>query len=249
MFANHPVCKAAAPSIYHPVALTVEKFLYYFSRVESFSVSLSSVVEPLAGGSPPSNIVDGLATLSSSSSASYLFGNGETARVSIDGGENVRSEYPRFSFSRGGASIIVDFGKSVMYFGLLYPWVEIDFANGVSSASAGRTVGNVSIFGSAVPLYSSDAYSQIFAGGRVEELRAFDQVKLLTSSNTSATFAFPFGFGAYTETSLGGVNCPNSIQGEKITVSIPQNAKSGHVRFSSNGPHSSFLSIDRVNLL
>ena len=248
MFSSHPVCKAAAPSVYHPIGLSVERFLHYFSRVESFEVSLSSVVETLVGGSPPSNVVDGLAALSSSSGSSYVFGNGVSTRATIDASENVRAEYPRFSFSSGGASLIVDFGRSVLYLGQLYPWIEVSFSNGVSSVPAGRAVGTVSIFGNSLPLYSSDSYSQIYAAGRVDELHSFDEVKLLSTSGRSATFSLPSHLSQYTSAKIGSAACQVQIQGEKATVGIPQNAKSGHVRFSSNGPHSSFLSLDRVIL-
>jgi hypothetical protein len=247
MFANHPLVSAAPPSVYHPVGLPLEKFLYCFSRVKSFQVVLSSIIEPLSTASLPSNISEGLASLSASTSGSSLSGNGETLRATFEGSQNVIAEYPRFSFSRGGCSIVVDFGRSVLYFGLFYPWVEVSFANGVSSSGGARAVGSVSIFGSVLSLYSNDTTSQVYAQGRVDELYSFDSLKLVSNSKTSARFSGARNFQEYMNATLDGLACQVSTQGDFLDLSLPANAKSGHVRFSSDGPHSSFFSLDRLS--
>jgi hypothetical protein len=247
MFANHPVVKIAAPSADYPIGLSLEKFLYFFSRVESFDVSLSSFVEPLSTTSP-SNIIEIINTISSNTGASYLSGSGFTTRVSFDGSANVISEYPRFSFSFGGCSIVIDFGLSITYFGLFYPWVKIEFSNGVSSVPAGRTVGAVSIMGGSVPLYSSDAISQISAFGEVKDGASFDLIKLKSSSKASAIFSGGSGFSRYIKASLGGLKCEPSFRGDSLVVSLHPDSKSGYIRFESDSPHSSFMSLDRIIL-
>lgn len=247
MFANHPLVSVAPPSVYHPIGLSLEKFSYYFARVKSFQVSMSCIIEPLLSSSPPSNISEGLSSLSAASLSSNLSGSGETTRVSFDDSPSVISEYPRFSFSAGGCSIVVDFGRSVLYFGVLYPWVEVRFANGVSSVRSGRGVGSVSIFGSSVALYSLDTTSQIYAQGRIDELYSFDSLKLVSNSKTAARFSGAANFQEYTGATLNGLPCGVSVQGDFLDLSLPINAKSGHVRFISDGPHSSFFSLDRLN--
>ena len=248
MFASHPVRKVSTPSAFQPLGLSLEKYLHLFSRVSSFDLSVSSIVEPLDLGGLPRNLSEALSALDNQSSFSINTGIGKTSRVSLENSATVSGFCPRFTFSNGEVSIIIDFGRTSFFFGRFYPWIEVDFANGVSSSPTGRAVGSILLFDQTLALYSPDSYSSIIASGRITERASFDEFKLLGISNRLARFSGATDYSEYTECFLNDKKCTITFQGDSASVEIPDGASSGHLRLVKPYPFDQFLSVDWLRL-
>jgi hypothetical protein len=244
LIANNPVIVHSAPTSSHPIGMTLEQFCWFFSRVKDLRYSLSSFD---ASSSPPSlsviDAADALAALVAATSNSGVFSSsGTVSRFLEDKESNVSVESPRWF----DTSINIDLGKSVVYFGVYYPWIRISMANGVNSFSPRVICGNVRFLSGTIPLYADS--SSFIGDGRLEVAQTYDELKLQAVQNRVARFSAPSGFSKYNKASIGGVRCSLSNQGGSILVTAPANAKNGHIRFSSNAPFDAFLSLDKATL-
>lgn len=244
LVANNPVTAFSAPTSSHPVGFSLEEFCWLFSRVRSLSYSVSSIDG--SENSPVGSSVDAAdalaALIAATSSQGEISAKATVERFLEDKESNLSVESPVWR----GLNMEIDLGRSVSYFGLYYPWIRI-FAGSVNSFSPRVNCGAVRFLSKSIPLYADS--SSTVAAGKITVSSTYDDIRLSSLRNRTAIFTSTTSFLKYNSAYLGSVKCDVSGGASSLVVSIPPNAKSGHVRFISSGPpYDSFLCPDRINL-
>lgn len=257
----------------YPIGLTVEKYMDLFSDVKRFSVSLFSLVDSsLTAGISASNINEALNAINDSSgSSSSNSGAGSTNRqikalglMNADGSDLTESQrpsatcnYPRHTYTNGQTSITIDFGRSLFYDGLLYPYFEVTFANGTSNLAVGAIIGGVDFEGyGQIPIYSGsvstlnfvyafgslsveERYSSLISS--VVDIGRNSSVTLNANGLSNLSNYTKAYFGAFESTAIGN--------NQNIIISAPDSAFSGPIRIESLDPYDSFLTYQNFRIV
>lgn len=244
LVANNPVTVFSAPTPSHPVGFSLEEFCWLFSRVRSLSYSVSSIDGQT--NSPVGSSIDAAdalaALIAATSSQGEISVKATIERFLEDKEGNLSVESPVWR----GLNMEIDLGRSVSYFGLYYPWIRI-FAGSVNSFSPRVNCGAVQFLSKSIPLYA-DSDSTV-AAGKITVSSTYDDIRLSSLQNRTAIFTSSTSFSKYNSAYLGPVKCNVSAGTLSLSISIPLNAKSGHIRFVSSGPpYDSFLCPDRIIL-
>lgn len=284
-FVSHPISLDAYPSNFeletnYPISLTLEKFLDLFYDVRELEVSVFSGVQNIAQGLPTSifdaqQVID--SAVSSDDNSLKGIASREINRVGIiraDGETDSRinsfKDYPKFLLSNGGGRLIIDFGRSKIRNGLISPYIEIEFANGVGNTGVGRIIGGVSFGGyGEILLYDGGLGSAgyvVVASGRIAITERFSQLRRnggapVTQGSSVIFFervVLPRNDGLqslreYSEAFAGPMRLIVDVSNDFLSVTIPANTSHrGPILFrrpaSASLGEDEFLTYDSVTI-
>lgn len=258
----------------YPIGLSVEQFLDLFADVKSFSANGTSVIDTSSITNDAYLIQGSLNNLDSFNAGGTAVFAGSSKRKILPVGvlqssgadllpgkaPNALVDYPVHSMGGSGGLITIDFGKTVCYAGLLFPHFLVQFSTGMGNLASGAPVGFISFekYGIIVinggPQVSSPAIG--FASGSIQvkerysSLRADSLQARVGADLTFTSGAVQTSFASYQNAFFGAARAEVSSSASTLSVTVPVNAKSGPVRFASEGPQfDSFLSYDEIQII
>ncbi len=277
-FSNHIIdCErgsAAASRVLrgaYPIGFTLEQFLHLFADAKSIYINaiymttsannafFGSITEFLSMD-PNTTTINTIAGLSRR--RTYPIGFLEN-----NGSDQIQSHrptaltyFPFHTTGSGGGYLTIDFGRTLLYAGLFFPYIEISFAEGAGSLATGNIIGSVSFdpYGS-IAIYDSPSASPLnftVALGRIEIREFFsflrssrrtfqvgEQIQLDSVGGSLSDLRY------YTSAFFGNIKVPIFPSDDSISITIPQGAKSGPILLARDEPHyDKFLSYDEFTI-
>ncbi len=260
----------------YPIGLTVEQFLDLFSDVKSFEGNGISIVDNTIiqqfGATDPATALSQLNQAVGNNNFSSF--GGASSRSVVPVGQLTSAgleptnlsvipsalvDYPFHLIGGGGAYVKIDFGRTLCFADLLYPYIEILFSTGMGNTTGGRIVGTIYFesYGG-IPIFGGAGLSSLsipFVGGFIRVKERYSSLRssaLSASPNAQLTFTAQSplaNLASYTAAYFGSVRVDTSPTASTINVTVPQNAKSGPVRFESHSPQfDTFLSYDDIRV-
>ena len=258
----------------YPLGLSLDKFLDLFNDAKSISFNGFAIIDStLAQNIAASSITEGLSNLNganNSAQSSSFAGISKRKIIPIgqltSSGEELAAskipscliDYPFHSAGGSGGLMTIDFGFTLVVGGLFYPKINIQFSNGMGSSASGIFVGSISFAGYGdIPIYGGSAVDGInigFAGGsisvaeRYSYLRA-DSLTASVSSTVRLVATSPMtNLTAYKTAYFGSAKARVEASDKALSITVPENAKSGPIRISSDDPLDTFLTYDEIRI-
>ncbi len=258
---------------FYPIGVGLEPFLHLFSDVKSFSISAVGIIDrSLAISFGSSDAYAGINTLQNgadNSPVSISNVNGSSMRSIIPIGQltlagqplpvtpSTLVDYAFHSLGNGAGNLRIDFGRTLIKNGLFYPRISLNFSNGLTSEPIGRPVGVVDFAGyGSIPIYGGVVVNGIVIASAAGSIAINEKYSELRTASFSASVGSVVTFSApralqslsnYTKAYFGAVAALVTATDHSLSVTVPENAKSGPVRFEANSPlFDTFLSYDSV---
>lgn len=271
------VATAADLQTTHPIGMTLDKFMDFFADVKSIEVNGAGIIdETVSKTFLATNIIEALAALAAvaDSATNAVFVGTSRRRIlpvgtlNADGTELRQSQrpttlvdYPVHSAGGGGGGFIeINFGKSLTFAGLFYPYINIQFSNGMGNTAGGIPVGSIIFDGyGEILIYGGPdvdgVLKQGLAAGRISIKERYSDLRA-TSLQVNAGGQLVFQpskqmrfLDTYKTAFFGATEAQVNASVSSLTVQVPLNAKSGPVRLLSTGPQfDSFLSYDNITI-
>lgn len=260
----------------YPIGLSLDKFLDLFADVKSLDGDgLALIDNTLSNNIAATDIIGSLININqfgANDSVSSFAGSSERkvvpiGQLNLDGTPFAESrrpstlcDYPTHLIgSGGGGTIAIDFGRTLIYAGLYYPYILVQFSNGMSNIAGGTIVGDITFDGyGSIPVYGGPELGALSVGLVVGSLKVSERFSslrtdsLTVAPNSSITFSTkgPFSkLSKYKRAFFGSAQVSTSTSANSITMTVPINATSGPVRFESDGPlYDTFLSYDSITI-